>query len=77
MPGDPRMSDDDALAAALRAASARLAAADLPPATRARLQRLFIGICDAAKWPGASTAVCQRRLDKLLVELETVLSEKP
>ena len=66
----------DALGAQLHSAWARLAALDLPPQPRARLQRQLIAVCDASKAPGASTAVCGRRLDAFLSALNSAAAEE-
>jgi hypothetical protein len=72
----PQSPGGDALAQRLHSARARLAAQDLPPAVRARLQRQFIAVCDAAKTPGTDAAACQRRLDGLLAALDSMGAEK-
>jgi hypothetical protein len=63
---------DDALARRLHSAQARLVAQDLPPEVRARLQRQFIAVCDAAKAQGADPETCLRRLEGLLATLDSV-----
>jgi hypothetical protein len=72
----PQSAGGDALAQRLHAARARLAAEDLPWEVRARLQRQFIAVCDAAKTPGTGTAACQRRLDGFLAALDNVSAQK-
>jgi hypothetical protein len=64
------------LARRLASARARLAEQDLPADIRARLQRQFIAVCDAAKVPGSDTAASQRRLDGFLAALESVIANK-
>jgi hypothetical protein len=66
---------DDALAARLHGAWEQLAALDLPPEPRARLQRKLIAVCDAAKAPGASAADCGRRLDAFISTLKRTRDE--
>jgi hypothetical protein len=69
---------DDELAAALRSAAARLAAAarDLPAPDAARLQRQYLAVCDAAKAPGADAATGRRRLERFLGVLDSVIAGK-
>jgi hypothetical protein len=69
---------DDDLAAGLRAAAARLAAAvrDLPAPDAERLQRQFIAVCDAAKAPGADAATGRRRMESFLDVLDSVIAGK-
>jgi hypothetical protein len=68
----------DDLAAALREASIRLAAAarDLPAPDAERLRRQFIVVCDAAKAPGADAATGRRRLENFLGVLDSVIAGK-
>jgi hypothetical protein len=75
--GRPRAEDDD-LAAGLRDAGLRLAAAvrGLPAADAARLQRQFIAACDAAKAPGADAATGARRLAGFLAALDSIIDGK-
>jgi len=70
--------DDDELAAGLRDARLRLAAAarDLPAPEAARLQRRFIAVCDAAKAPGADAATGRRRLAGFLAALDSIIAGK-
>jgi hypothetical protein len=77
-PGDRRRPEDDDLAAGLRDASLRLAAAvpGLPAADAARLQRQFIAACDAAKAPGADAATGARRLAGFLAALDSIIGGK-
>jgi hypothetical protein len=70
----PGPSDD--LARRLHAAAARLAALDPPPEVRARLQRQFIAVCDAAKTPGADQQGCLRRLEAALTSMDSVIDKK-
>jgi hypothetical protein len=72
----PQAAERDALAARLHAAWERLAASDLPPERRSRLQRQLIAVCDAMKAPGASSEAGQRRLDGFLSLLNGTASEK-
>jgi hypothetical protein len=72
----PQSPGGDALAQRLHAARARLAAQDLSPEVRARLQRQFIAVCDAAKTPGTDASACQRRLDGFLAALDSVGAER-
>jgi hypothetical protein len=65
----------DALARELHTARARLAAADLAPQERARLQRKFIAVCDAAKVPGADSAACLKRLESFLAALDNAIAK--
>jgi hypothetical protein len=62
----------DALARRLHSAQARLVAQDLPPEVRARLQRQFIAVCDAAKAPGVDPEARLRRLEGLLAAMDSV-----
>jgi hypothetical protein len=71
----PQAASGDALAGRLHEARVRLAEQDLPPETRARLQRQFIAVCDAAKAPGTDAAACQRRLDGFLAALDSVIAK--
>jgi uncharacterized protein (DUF2267 family) len=71
----PQSSECDALARRLHAARARLAALDLPPEVRDRLQRQFIAVCDAAKVPGTGPAASERRLDGFLAALDNMIAE--
>jgi hypothetical protein len=75
MADNPRPASADALATRLRSAQRRLAAPDLPPEARARLQRQFIAVCNAAKTPGTGGAACQRRLENFLAALEDVIAQ--
>ena len=77
-PEDRRRAEDDDLAAGLRDAGLRLAAAvrGLPAADAARLQRQFIAVCDAAKAPGADAATGRRRLTGFLAVLDSVIAGK-
>ena len=72
----PRASDHDVLAGRLHAAWERLAALDLRPEQRGRLQRQLIAVCDAAKAPGASSVACGRRLDGFLSALNKAAAEE-
>jgi hypothetical protein len=69
---------EDELAAALRAAAARLAAAaqNLPAPDAERLQRQYLAACDAAKAPGADAATGRRRLERFLEVLDSVIAGK-
>jgi hypothetical protein len=72
MPDVAQPDCEGALARRLQWAQARLVAEDLPPEARARLQRQFIAVCDAAKAPGADPQACMRRLEGLLAALDDV-----
>jgi CobQ-like glutamine amidotransferase family enzyme len=72
----PQPGGGDDLARRLASARARLAERDLPADVRARLQRQFIAVCDAAKVPGSDRAACHRRLDGFLAALESVVANK-
>jgi hypothetical protein len=74
--GGPQAAGADDLAMRLHAAQARLAAGNLPPEIRARLQRHLIAVCDAAKAPGADPTACQRRLDGFLAALNVAITGK-
>ena len=77
-PEDRRQAEGGDLAAGLRDASLRLAAAvpGLPAADAARLQRQFIAACDAAKAPGADAATGARRLAGFLAALDSIIAGK-
>jgi hypothetical protein len=72
----PQPDSGAALARRLHWAQARLVAQDLSPEVRARLQRHFIAVCDAAKAPGADPGACLRRLEGLLAALDRVVDKK-
>lgn len=74
--GGPQAAGADDLAMRLHAAQSRLAAGELPPDLRARLQRHLIAVCDAAKAPGADPAACRRRLDGFLAALDVAITGK-
>jgi hypothetical protein len=74
--GNNAAAGGDDLAQRLASARARLAEQDLPADLRARLQRQFIAVCDAAKRPGADMGACQRRLDGFLAALESIIANK-